>query len=801
VAAERGRLVVPESWERPSGSTVELQFVRFKSTAAKPGAPIVYLAGGPGGSGVAAARGARFPVFMALREVADVIALDQRGTGSATPSLLCAEPWTYPVETAGVPAEILESMRAHARRCAAELARAGIDLTAYHTNSSADDLDALRRALGVERITLWGISYGTHLALATLRRHPTRIERAILAGVEGPDHTLKLPRTIDAHVRHIDSLARLDSALTRIVPDFAGMIRRVLERVERTPAQATVTDPRTQRPVTVVVSRFDLQRITATGIGDAQAIRQLPAFYDQMSRGDFSVMARRLLQERSNVRLSAMPFAMDCASGASPERLAQVRQEARETLLGGWIDFPFLDICDTWPHRDLGADFRSPLRTAVPTLFISGTLDGRTPPSNAEEVRRGFSHSAHLIIEGAAHSDDLIVSSPKIRDVMIEFLRDRPLSTTTITVPVRFTVPKDSVIGRGSAACRGKDEDFRRVVLDLEARQQNVGTAVAVLADGKLVFSGAFGLADREAKRPVTPATRFGIASITKAFTGVALLALHQQGRIDLDAPIEQYVPDFPKHPEGEITLRHLASHLGGIRHWGRERNAALYARHLDDVRDILPLFRDSAFAQPPGKGYHYSSYGYNLLAMAIQAAAGMPFTRYVEEAVIRPLGIAATAFDDPRRRALSDAARYSWYDLERFAEVDHPVRVPDWDYSHNMGGGNMVSTAEELTRFGRAVRAPGLLSEAALRLLHNRPTIGGVESGMSFGWFVRNTGPRRLAINGSNAGLQAGLVVYLDRDLAVAVLTNTWGKGSRSGEFASDAPDGLLGKLSAVCG
>src|SRR5204862_4925279 len=137
---------------------------------------------------------------------------------------------------------------------------------------------------------------------------------------------------------------------------------------------------------------------------------------------------------------------------------------------------------------------------------------------------------------------------------------------------------------------------------------------------------------------PATTSTEFGITSVTKAFTCLALLKLNQDGRIDLDAEIQRYVPEFPRHPQAAVTLRHLAAHLGGIRHWGAERDTILYARHLDDVMEILPLFRDNAFALAPGTRYSYSSYGYNLLAMAIQRAAGMPFQRYVEQTVLRPL-------------------------------------------------------------------------------------------------------------------------------------------------------------------
>jgi len=132
---------------------------------------------------------------------------------------------------------------------------------------------------------------------------------------------------------------------------------------------------------------------------------------------------------------SAMSFMMDCFSGISPERSRQIAREARVTLLGEIMDFPFPDVCDAWGNPDLGDDFRQPVRSAVQALFISGTLDVRTPVSNAEEVRQGFLNSQHLIIEGAMHSDPLFLSSPKIKDVMLEFMKGESLSTTRIVLP------------------------------------------------------------------------------------------------------------------------------------------------------------------------------------------------------------------------------------------------------------------------------------------------------------------------------------------------------------------------------
>lgn len=435
VEAELGRLVVPENRSDPRSNLIEVAFVRFKSTAKTPGPPIVYLAGGPGGSGIASARGSRFPLFMALREIGDVIAFDQRGTGMAKPNLECSHTYSAPLDKPADREEILRLYKEASRACAQYWREQGVDLAAYNTNESADDLEALRQALGAEKISLWGISYGTHLALATIRRHAEHIHRAILAGVEGPDHTLKLPSNIQRQLERIARRVRADAKLSKQIPDLLGLMKAVLERLESAPVTVEVTDPESKQKVKVTVGKFDLQVITAQGLGSMESMRRYPAAYYAMSQGDFSFLAEAALELRRGRIFSAMSHAMDCASGVSEERWARIKREEKETLLGRLIDFPFPEVCEAWAVPDLGATFRAPVRADVPVLFISGTLDARTPVSNADQVRSGFSNHVHLIVEGAAHSDPLFLSSPKIKGVMLEFLKGVRVSTTRITLP------------------------------------------------------------------------------------------------------------------------------------------------------------------------------------------------------------------------------------------------------------------------------------------------------------------------------------------------------------------------------
>src|SRR6185369_1921233 len=435
VDAEFGTLLVPENRSNPQSNLIELAFVRFKSTAKNPGPPIVYLAGGPGGSGIFTAKGSRFPLFMALREIADVIAFDQRGTGYSKPNLNCFDRLALPLDVAPTREAAIKELRENSKRGASswgDIQR--VDLTGYNTNESADDLEDLRKALGAKQISLWSISYGTHLAFATMRRHPQSIARAILAGTEGPDHTYKLPSNIQKHLEDLAAVIKADPVVGKEIPDFLGLMKSVFDRLDAHPETVEIIDPRTKLKVKVIVNKFVMQYIVANNIGTTVTAR-FPAMFYRASKGDFTNPAQVWLGESRSEIGSAMSYMMDCASGWTTARRERIAQEAKGTLLEDIFNFPFPDVCTEWNAPDLGDAFRAVVHSNVPVLFISGTLDARTPISNAEEYRTGFPNGTHIIIEGAVHSDPLFLSSPKIKEGMMEFLRGQPVTNTKITAP------------------------------------------------------------------------------------------------------------------------------------------------------------------------------------------------------------------------------------------------------------------------------------------------------------------------------------------------------------------------------
>jgi serine beta-lactamase-like protein LACTB, mitochondrial len=368
--------------------------------------------------------------------------------------------------------------------------------------------------------------------------------------------------------------------------------------------------------------------------------------------------------------------------------------------------------------------------------------------------------------------------------------------------PVILAALIGSCIARASQSQAHTGASCRSAIIALADREHNVGLQVAVGRAGRVVYSEGFGFADLEDSVPVTPRTRFTVASVTKAFTGVALLRAAQSGVIDLDASIQRYVPSFPDKPGGAITPRLLAAHLAGIRHWRDERTPELYARHFDDIMEILPLFAGDSLVAPPGTKYSYSSYGYDLLGMALQAAQHKPYQQIVMDEVIAMAGLADTRFDDVRQVIPRRVRHYSYYDLSTFAELEEPVRVPDWDYSHNMAAGDVLTTADDLVRFGDAITHDGMLSAASRALLYTKPRVGAVESPMSFGWYIDSgAGPEPpIHITGSNAGVQAGLYVYPATRVVVAVISNTWGIGSRSGELVGAKPSDLPAQIASQC-
>ena len=437
IEAELGRLVVRENRSKPSSNLIELAFTRLKSTAPNPGPPTIYLDGGPGSSAVGIAR---FPeymrAFLKLREVGDVILLDQRGVGFSRPNLTRISAQPLPLDFFANEAYALRIIKERSREAVDFFQKQGVDLPAYNTIESANDIDDLRKALGAAKVNLVGFSYGTHLGLAAIRYHGNHVNRVALLGTEGPDHTQKLPSTSQKAIETLSKLVAQDPTVGAQVPDLVGLLKRVLDRLEREPATVRITG-RANRPVDLTVGKFGLQLILMMDLGDTSDLPIFPALLYTIDKGDYSILSR-FMERRYNQFSAGIPVmmvVMDSSSGASRDRKARMKREAGNALLGNVMNF--LDVGEVFGNPDLGDDYRSPIHTRVPTLFISGTLDSSTPPFQADEVRKYFKNSVHLTVANAGHED--MVTNPQVQQAVVDYFSGRDVSSRRIALPpLRF---------------------------------------------------------------------------------------------------------------------------------------------------------------------------------------------------------------------------------------------------------------------------------------------------------------------------------------------------------------------------
>ena len=293
------------------------------------------------------------------------------------------------------------------------------------------------------------------------------------------------------------------------------------------------------------------------------------------------------------------------------------------------------------------------------------------------------------------------------------------------------------------------------------------GLSVAVWQHDELLWAEGFGLASVEHEVPVTTETRFRIGSISKSLTSAAVGLLVERGKLDLDAPIQTYVPSFPDkgHP---ISTRQLGGHLSGIPHYETEDYQNLVA--YQSVVHALDKFKDRPLRFVPGERFGYSSFGYNLMSAVIEGAAGQPFLDFMDQRVIRPLEMTNTVAD---RYDAVIPNRTGFYEVD---ESEKLVVAPFTDNSDVYAGGGFLSTPTDLVRFGHGLMDGRLLQENTLDLLFTPMTTSdGTSTGYGFGWAVEvnERGETVVSHGGGHYGATAQLEINLDSGLIIAMTAN----------------------------
>ncbi|WP_372751662.1 alpha/beta hydrolase [Labilibaculum sp.] len=407
--AERASMFVPINRSEKNSDVISLDVYRFKaSEKANPDTPpIFFLHGGPAFQGLESAfsvPGTFEKYWQFMTDVADVVVVSQRGIGTSKPTTIIEskKPSTTFDKAYNEEAEIeaLQKKLTSERKVWEDF---GIDLKGFTVLEAAEDINDVRKALGYDKITLWGGSFGSHWGMTLMRQHPEIIERAILRGMEGVDHTYDHPgHTWNAYKR-IAEEAENSSELKGLIPE-GGLIaaaETIVKRLSENPVTVEVENQYTGKTEKVLIDEHWAKQFSRGYTSRSEAT--WPADIITMYNGDFSKAALKIIEKayKQNSRpLTASYYMLDCGSGITPERLKEHLADPATRVLE--YEWDYRNACPCW-DSDLGNEFRTNFETEIPTVIVQGTWDRSTPYENALELMPYFRNLKFVHLKRGPH--------------------------------------------------------------------------------------------------------------------------------------------------------------------------------------------------------------------------------------------------------------------------------------------------------------------------------------------------------------------------------------------------------------
>jgi pimeloyl-ACP methyl ester carboxylesterase len=394
IEGDRGRLRVEENRKSEDSRLIEIAFIRFRDPGGGDAPPIVYLPGGPGQPTLEAPEdfARTYKNYLNLGGRGDMLVVEQRGIGRSSPKLDCPGLLSRPADVP-LSAEIMG--RTHIRyieRCMDHWNQQGVDFRGYHVVSMADDIDELRASLGYEQIKLIGESFGAHHALAVIQAHGERVERAALSAVIGPDDLFELPLSVERQLAKAELQVEGGREGTSMMSVLNGL---------ETPIDVSV--PTEHGDIALEVGRYDLALATVTYARHTAFLRQMPSLYQTLAGGDPTWLAQWSAKIRDGYPSDLASLLISCASGASPERRAMISEQAAKSPLGDAVDLLGRHVCAPLDALIVEERFEGPIKADMPILMMSGELDPRAPPENAERLMPHLSQGHHVVFPGVSH--------------------------------------------------------------------------------------------------------------------------------------------------------------------------------------------------------------------------------------------------------------------------------------------------------------------------------------------------------------------------------------------------------------
>lgn len=413
ITAECARVDVPLNPEEPNGETIELSIARLPTYANEdPEDAFVFLAGGPGQSAISsfpAVQGA----FDKIREHRDIYLIDQRGTGESMP-LVCPE-----AQPSGSALEFnVDAVESSAKACRESLP---VDPAYFTTSVAVKDLDWLRQQLGIDQWNLYGVSYGTRVALHYLRRYPDRVRTMILDAVVPPDAALGATLALDAE-RAFDLLVsrcESDKACAQQYPGLGDNTRKLISTLRQAPIPVTFENFQTGRldNIEFTANHLTLTMRMMTYISHGASL--LPTMlYDAYANNNFAPIARQAQLQSSELEssiASGMHHAVVCTED---QPWVNFSEQDIETIAATYLGRDSVDalmaMCHSWTPGIIDSDFKEPIQSNAPVLLLSGEADPITPPAFAGQVAATLPNSLHIVNPGQGHGQAWLGCTPTV---------------------------------------------------------------------------------------------------------------------------------------------------------------------------------------------------------------------------------------------------------------------------------------------------------------------------------------------------------------------------------------------------
>jgi pimeloyl-ACP methyl ester carboxylesterase len=430
-AGERGSIMVPESRSDPGSRKIALSFLRYAATRRNASSPIIFLQGAKSKTVDEDPMGPRSPLLEELRQIADVFVLEPRGIGlsNAAPDCDtgCALPLTEPATRAALRSLYLDGLS----RAEGFWQAKQVSWSDYSIREQAADVEELQRTLGAQKIRLIGEGSGAQIILTMLKRRLANVECVVLASPEGLDQTVKLPADVDAFLGRVQEVINRDSAAARLLPDIVGLMAGVHGRLAERPPTVTVRSG-DGTPVAMSIGAFEVQLLAAFVIGDPEGLALVFHAYRAMDGGDYSLVGQLLYDNlrKNALVLQPVPIIRDILSGISAQRLAKVGAQAARAVHGDAMSFPMPHLRGGLSIPDLGDEFRGGVKTDVPTLLLTGTLDGWTYPEDHRDILRDFSDRRQILVVNGGYQ--LLNRSRLLAGRVATFMRGESLDQSAI---------------------------------------------------------------------------------------------------------------------------------------------------------------------------------------------------------------------------------------------------------------------------------------------------------------------------------------------------------------------------------